>query len=76
MYKELVEYIVKALVEDKSSVSVTEVEGQSSIVVEISVAEDDMGRLIGRKGRVINSIRTLVQVQGARQGKQVGVELV
>ncbi len=76
MYKDLVEYIVKALVEYPDHVKVTEVEGKSSIVVEISVAQDDMGRLIGKKGRVINSIRTLTQVQGARQGKRITVEVV
>ncbi len=76
MYKDLVEYIVKALVEYPDHVKVTEVEGKSSIVVEITVAQDDMGRLIGKKGRVINSIRTLIQVQGARQGKRITVEVV
>lgn len=76
MYKDLVEYIVKALVEYPEQVTVTEVEGQTSIVIEVSVAQDDMGRLIGRKGRVINAVRTLTQVQGARHGKRVAVEVV
>ena len=76
MYKDLVEYIVKALVEYPDNVNVTEVETRSSIVLEVSVAGDDMGRLIGKKGRVINSIRSLTQVQGARQGKRISVEVI
>lgn len=76
MSKELVEYVVKSLVDDPDSVVVTEVEGQSSVVLEVSVNTNDMGRLIGKKGRVINAIRTLTQVQGARLGKRISVEVV
>ncbi|MDJ0757693.1 MAG: KH domain-containing protein [Ardenticatenaceae bacterium] len=76
MSKELVEYVVKSLVDDPESVVVTEVEGQSSVVLEVSVNTNDMGRLIGKKGRVINAIRTLTQVQGARLGKRISVEVV
>jgi predicted RNA-binding protein YlqC (UPF0109 family) len=76
MYKSLVEYVVKSLVDDPDSVVVTEVEGQSSIVLEVTVNSEDMGRLIGKKGRVINAIRTLTQVQGARHGKRISVEVV
>lgn len=76
MYQNLVEYIVKSLVDNPDDVRVMEVEGASSIVLEVTVAEADVGRVIGKKGRVINSIRTILQVQGARQGKRVSVEVL
>ena len=76
MYQDLVEYIVKSLVDNPDDVRVTEVEGSSAIVLEVTVAEADVGRVIGKKGRVINSIRTIIQVQGARQGKRVSVEVL
>ena len=76
MYQDLVEYIVKSLVDNPEDVRVTEVEGASSIVLEVQVDEADVGRVIGKKGRVINSIRTIMQVQGARQGKRVSVEVL
>ncbi len=76
MYQDLVEYIVKSLVDNPEDVRVTEVEGASSIVLEVTVADIDVGRVIGKKGRVINAIRTIMQVQGARQGKRVSVEVL
>lgn len=74
--KELVEYIVTSLVDNPDEVAVKEIDSGSELVLELSVASSDMGRVIGRSGRVINSIRTLVQVSAAKQGKQVGVELI
>ena len=76
MYQDLVEYIVKSLVDNPEDVRVTEVEGASSIVLEVKVNDLDVGRVIGKKGRVINSIRTIMQVQGARQGKRISVEVL
>lgn len=76
MYRDLVEFVVKSLVDNPDAVVVNEVEGQSSIVLEVSVNSNDMGRLIGKRGRVINAIRTLTQIQGARHGKRVSVEVV
>ena len=74
--KELVEYIVTSLVDNPDEVAVAEVDNGSETVLELTVNGSDMGRVIGRNGRVINSIRTLVQVSAAKQGKQVAVELV
>ena len=74
--KELVEYIVTSLVDNPDEVAVAEVDNGSELVLELSVNSSDMGRVIGRNGRVINSIRTLVQVSAAKQGKQVAVELI
>ena len=74
--KELIEYIVTSLVDNPDEVAVTEKDNGSELVLELAVADSDMGRVIGRNGRVINSIRTLVQVSAAKQGKQVAVELL
>lgn len=76
MYKALVEYIVKALVDYPDEVNVREVSGESSIVLELTVAEEDAGRVIGRSGRVINSIRTIVQSLAAKDGKRVTLEVL
>ena len=74
--QELVEYVAKSLVEDPSQVKVNMHETAHSIILELHVAPDDMGRVIGRGGKVINSLRTLVRIAAMRQGKRVTLELV
>lgn len=74
--KDLVEYVVKSLVESPDEVSVAEFDDENETVLELTVAGSDMGRVIGRSGRVINAIRTLTQVAAAKQGTRVSVELV
>lgn len=74
--KELVEYIAKSLVDDPSQVQVTQIDGSTSVILELRVAPDDMGRVIGRNGRVANAMRTLLKVQAAKQGKRVTLEIV
>ena len=74
--KELVEFIIKSLVDNPDQVEVHEIDERSETVVEISVAQPDMGRVIGKSGRVINSIRSIVQVTAAKQGRRVSVEIV
>ncbi len=74
--KELVEYIAKSLVDDPSQVTVSEVEGANSLIIELHVASEDMGRVIGRGGRVANAMRTLVRVIAAKEGKRVMLEIV
>lgn len=59
--KDIVEYIVKSLVKDKDSVSVREIEENDEIIIQVSVAEDDIGRVIGRKGKIASSIRAIVK---------------
>lgn len=76
MFKELVEYVVKSLVDYPDQVQVREVRGAAAIVLELSVAESDMGRIIGKQGKVINSIRAIVQVLAAKQGKRVNLEII
>lgn len=74
--KGLLEYIAKAVAKDPEAVVVREIDGTSSIVFELSVAPDDMGRVIGKGGRVANAIRTLLRVAAAREGKRVTLEIV
>ena len=74
--KELVEYLAKSLVEDPSQVVATEIVHGTDVTVELKVAQSDMGRVIGRSGRVINAIRTLTQMCAAREGQRAFVELI
>ena len=74
--KELIEYIAKWLVEDASRVSVTEVRGSSSVIFELSVAPEEMGRVIGRGGRVVNAMRTILRAVAGRQGTRVTLEII
>jgi len=74
--KELIEYIAKALVDDPDSVRVEEIEGTSATIYELRVSADDMGRVIGKQGRVANAIRTLLRAAAARQGRRVTLEIV
>ncbi len=75
-FKELVEYIVTSLVDNPDQVTVSESNNRNTVVLEISVASSDMGRVIGKGGKVVNSIRTLVQVLAAKQGKRVSLEVL
>ncbi len=74
--KDLVEYVAKALADKPAEVRVSEIEGETSLVLEMRVAPEDMGRMIGREGRTINAIRTLSRVLGAKMGKKVTLEIV
>jgi uncharacterized protein len=74
--KELVEYVAKTLVDDPGAVQVTEVEDEEGTVIELHVAEDDMGKVIGRNGSVAKALRTLLKVTAAREGSSVTLEIV
>ena len=74
--KELVEYVAKTLVDDPGAVQVTEVEDEEGTVIELHVAEDDMGKVIGRNGSVAKALRTLLKVTAARDGGSVTLEIV
>jgi predicted RNA-binding protein YlqC (UPF0109 family) len=74
--KELVEFIAKSLVDDPTQVQVSEIEGVNSIIIELHVSPTDMGRIIGRGGRVANAMRTLIRVLAAKEGKRVTLEIV
>jgi predicted RNA-binding protein YlqC (UPF0109 family) len=74
--KDLVEYIVKSLVDDPNSVSVTEEDTGDEVFLELQVAQEDMGRVIGRQGRVINAMRALVQMCAAREDRRASLEII
>jgi predicted RNA-binding protein YlqC (UPF0109 family) len=74
--KEFVEYVVKGLVDQPDQVIVTEIRRGGSITLELHVAADDMGRVIGKGGRVANSIRSLLRVMAARDGSRVTLEIM
>lgn len=74
--KDLVEMIAKALVDHPEAVEVNEVEGERSIIVELKVASDDMGKVIGKQGRIAKAIRTVVKAAATRENKRVVVEIL
>ena len=74
--KELIEYIARSLVDHPENVKVTQVEGEQSIIFELQVAQDDMGKIIGKEGRIANAIRTLLKVAAAREGKRAVLEII
>ncbi|MFC1483021.1 KH domain-containing protein [Candidatus Margulisiibacteriota bacterium] len=74
--KDLVERIVKALVDSPDDVKITETEGSSVLILEISVSTDDVGKVIGKEGRIANAIRTIVKAASSKVNKKVTVEIV
>lgn len=74
--KELLTYIAQNLVENPDAVTVTEVEGEGETVLELRVDPGDMGKVIGRQGRIAKEIRTLMRSVAQKQGKKVSVEIV
>ena len=74
--KELLTYIVQNLVEKPDEVSVTESEANGETVFEVRVADGDMGKVIGRQGRIVKEIRILMKAVAQRKGKKVSVEIM
>ena len=74
--KELVEFIARGLVDNPEQVQVTEVQGERGIILELRVAPDDMGKVIGKQGKIAQSIRTLTKATAAKEGKRVAVEIM
>jgi predicted RNA-binding protein YlqC (UPF0109 family) len=73
---ELVTYVAKSLVDDPDAVSVEVHEEDGGQVIELSVAEDDMGKVIGRNGSVAKALRTLLKVVATREGSPISLEIV
>ena len=73
---ELVNYIARALVEKPEAVDVREVENEDSIVIELRVDPDDMGKVIGKQGRIAKAIRTVVKAASVKTPKPVFVEII
>ncbi|HTX90164.1 MAG TPA: KH domain-containing protein [Anaerolineales bacterium] len=74
--KELIEYIAKSLVDHPDEVVVDEIRHGSRVTLELRVAKDDMGRVIGKNGRVANAIRTLLRVSAERDASQVTLDVM
>ena len=74
--RELVEYLVRALVEDPDAVQVEELEENGDVVLEVTVAEDDLGRVIVRGGRIANAIRTVARAAATKEERRVLVEIL
>ena len=74
--KDLLLYIARSLVEHPDDVTVTEVQGTDELTLELRVNPDDMGKVIGRQGRIAKEIRTLVRSCGQRAGVKVSVDIV
>jgi uncharacterized protein len=74
--KDMVQFVAQSLADKPEDVQINESVGEGVIMIEIKVADEDMGRLIGRQGRTINAIRSLARVLGAKMEKKVSVEIV
>jgi hypothetical protein len=74
--KTLVEYIVKALVDDPDQIMIAERTGRNTTIIELTVAKEDIGKVIGKEGRTINAIRTVLNAAGASQKKRVVLEVM
>ncbi len=72
---ELVTMIVRALVDDPEQVMVDKIEGERSIIFEVRVAPDDLGKVIGKGGRIANALRTLVRAAGTKERKSIWVDI-
>jgi predicted RNA-binding protein YlqC (UPF0109 family) len=74
--KEFVEYIVKNLVDHPDEVKISEVGGSNTLIIELSVKKSDIGKVIGKKGKTINAIRTLLMSVASRNGLRVNLEIL
>ena len=74
--KDLLLYIARSLVDNPDAVSVTDIEGEQELTLELRVAPEDMGKVIGRQGRIAKEIRTLVRSYAQRTGQKVSVDIV
>ncbi|PKM82624.1 MAG: RNA-binding protein [Firmicutes bacterium HGW-Firmicutes-14] len=74
--KELVELLAKSLVDNPDEVFVDVEEGDKSLVLKLSVNPDDMGKVIGKQGRIAKAIRTIVKAAASKEGKKVAVEII
>lgn len=74
--KELVEIIAKSLVDNPENVQVREINGEQSLILELKVGPDDMGKVIGKQGRIAKAIRTVVKAAAIKENKRVIVEIL
>ncbi|MFP4562508.1 MAG: KH domain-containing protein [Spirochaetia bacterium] len=76
MERELVEYIARSLVDDPESVEVNVIEGEKSTILELKVAPPDVGKVIGKHGRIAKAVRTLLSAAATKSGKRVVLEIL
>lgn len=74
--KEILQTIISNLVDDKQAIEIKELDGEKSIIFEVKVAEKDMGKVIGRQGRLAQSIRTVMKAVAGREQKKVTIEFI
>ncbi len=74
--KEILETVIKNLVTNQEEISINEINGEKSIIFEVKVAQSDMGRVIGKEGRVAKAIRTLMKAVATKEGKRVSIEFI
>jgi len=74
--KELVEFIAKSLVDDSDSVMVNMIEGEKSTIIELKVADDDIGKVIGKHGRIAKAVRTILSASANKTGKRFVLEIL
>jgi predicted RNA-binding protein YlqC (UPF0109 family) len=74
--RDLVEFLVRSLVDDPDAVEVEEFDEDGDLVLEVTVAEEDLGRVIGRGGRIANAIRTVARAVGARDDRRIIVDIL
>ena len=74
--RELLTFVAQSLVDHPDQVVVRETEGPEAVILELSVAEEDMGKVIGRQGRIVKEIRILMKAVAQRKGKKVSVEIM
>ncbi len=76
MLKELIEYIARALVDNPDQVKVSEIEGEKTSVIELSVAKDDLGKVIGKQGRTARAMRTILSAASTKAKKRAVLEII
>lgn len=76
MEKELVEYIVKSLVDEPEAVEVNMIEGEKSTILELRVSQEDIGKVIGRQGRIAKALRTILSATATKSGKHASLEIL
>lgn len=74
--KEVLETIINTLVSDKEAVSIGQIDGEQSIIFEVKVAENDMGKIIGKQGTIAKSIRTIMKAVASKENKRVSIEFL
>ena len=74
--KEILETIIRNLVDNKDAIEIKELSGEQSVVFEVKVAESDMGKVIGKQGKIAGSIRTVMKAAASKEGKRVSVEFI